>query len=44
MNASVQKALKILTYLAESAAPMGVSQLAAALGYPTSSVFDILER
>lgn len=43
MNASVQKALKILTYLAESAAPMGVSQLAAALGYPKSSVFDILE-
>lgn len=43
MNASARKTLKILTYLAESPTPMGVTQLAEALGYPKSSVFDILE-
>lgn len=43
MNPSVGKALRILTYLAESPTPMGVSQLAATLGYPKSSVYDILE-
>lgn len=42
MNRSVERSIMILEYLSRSGRPVGVSELARALGIPKSSMHDCL--